>query len=94
MLFELGQIVATPAALELLEQHGLNALQLVRLHVTGEYGDLCADDKQRNKDAIEDGGRIFSSYKMSDGTKIYVITEAQDDGGRRQSTCILLADQY
>jgi len=41
-----------------------------------------------------DRSRILSAYHLKDRTKIYVITEAEGDGGQRESTCILLPDEY
>ena len=42
-----------------------------------------------NDAAVTDGSRIFSSYRTSAGTKLWVITEAD-----RSSTCILLPEDY
>jgi hypothetical protein len=63
----------------------------------GDWGDLTAEDKRLNDEAIKHGGRILSAYILPDGVKIWVITEAQsvdDDPRSRMSTCLLLPDEY
>lgn len=92
--FSLGQIVATPAALDALEESGQAPIELLRRHCQGDWGDLSSDDKQSNEEALEHGSRIFSAYILTTGVKLWVITEAQDDSGVRASTCILLPDEY
>ena len=58
-------------------------------HVIGDDGNLDEHDKQANREAIEHGGRILSSYILAGGEKLYVITE--DD---RTVTTVLLSDEY
>lgn len=87
-LFELGQIVATPASMELLGKHSITPMQLLRRHITGDFGDLCEEDKESNNEAIWNEGRVLSSYVI-DGEKLWVITEAD-----RSSTCCLLPEEY
>ena len=87
-LFNLGNIVATPAALRHCEQHQINPLVLLGRHVGGDWGDLSADDIDANQNAISYGGRVFSSYCVGD-SKVWVITEAD-----RSSTCLLMPDEY
>jgi hypothetical protein len=87
--FLLGRIVATPGALEALESNEQQVMELLQRHVVLDPGELDEEDQQTNLDAVENGGRIFSSYLLNDGTKIWVITEAD-----RSSTCLLLPDEY
>ena len=87
--FPLGQIVATPGALDALEKTGQTPTEFIKRHVAGDWGDLCDEDKQTNEDALTNGGRIFSAYHLNDGTKIWIITEAD-----RSSTCVLLPSEY
>jgi len=91
--FELGQIVATPGALHVLEWAGVAPRTLLNRHIRGDWGDLCSEDWQANEHALKDGSRIFSSYKLSSGSKVWIITEALNDGVRA-STCLLLPDEY
>ena len=92
--FELGQIVATPGALEALNAAGQGPGEFLRRHAYGDWGDLCEEDRRLNDLAVRDGSRILSSYKTKDGAKLWIITEAQDDDGRRASSCVLLPDEY
>ena len=64
-MFALGQIVATPGSLELLSRLGLNPARFLQRHVTGDWGDLCAEDKEANTLALKEEARIFSSYKLN-----------------------------
>ena len=93
-LFQLGQIVATPGALEALEKAGQTYLELIIRHVAGDFGTLSEEDKQANEDAIKDGSRILSAFFLKDGTKLWCITEAMDDDGNRAATTLLLPEEY
>jgi hypothetical protein len=89
-LFPLGQIVATPGSLELINENGINPSDLINRHVTGDFGDLCREDLKANQDALKTGARIFSSYKINDrNDKIWIITEAD-----RSVTTLLLPEEY
>lgn len=94
-LFHLGQIVATPAALALLEKHGMHPATLLQRHVRGDWGDMDKHDRAANDAALKDGSRIFSAYLIKKD-KFWVITEAasDDDCVIRASTCILLPVEY
>ena len=92
--FEIGQVVATPGALEALGTAGVTPVELLRRHSQGDWGDLSAEDKQSNDEGVQVGSRIFSAYVLPTNVKLWVITEAQDDAGKRNSTCILLPDEY
>ena len=91
--FALGQVVGTPCALELLEQHGMSPSQLLSRHAACDWGDLCLEDKQLNDEALSDGSRILSSYKLG-SEKLWIITEAADDCGQRAATTLLLPSEY
>jgi hypothetical protein len=87
--FPLGRIVATPGALETMARNGTSGQVYLARHASGDWGDLDAEDKAANDEALTHGGRLFSAYLLSDGTKVWVITEAD-----RSSTCILLPEEY
>lgn len=57
-------------------------------HATGDWGDLCEEDKAHNDYALENGERIFSAYENAD-TKIWIITEWD-----RSYTTILFPEEY
>ncbi len=88
LLFDLGQVVGTPGALELLNEIHVSAISLLRRHQSGDWGDVDKDDAKSNVEALKDGDRIFSVYKFEEHT-FWVITEAD-----RASTCILLPEEY
>jgi hypothetical protein len=87
--FPLGQVVATPAAVDLLAQAGQDANELLARHQAGDWGVVDADDRQANDEAITDEGRLMSVYALSNAQKVWIITEAD-----RSSTCILTPDDY
>lgn len=92
--FPLGRLLATPGALAVLEEAGQTPFDFISRHARGDWGDVCADDKQANEDALVDGSRLLSSYKTSTNVKLWVITEATDDDGNRAATTILLPEEY
>jgi hypothetical protein len=79
-LFPLGQVVATPGAIAVMERLGINPAGLLARHVTGDWGDIAPEDRGLNEQALIDGSRIFSVYgeRGSDGC-LWVITEAVSD---------------
>jgi hypothetical protein len=87
-LFQLGQIVATPGILELLESTGKAPSEFIARHVSGDWGDLCDEDRELNDAALKHGSRLLSAYTVGN-EKIWVITEAD-----RSSTCVLLPSEY
>jgi hypothetical protein len=89
MLFELGRVVATPGALEVLGESGENPHVYLGRHVTGDWGELPHEDKAANTLALVTGERLMSSYCTSLGAKLWIVTEAD-----RSSTCLLLPDEY
>jgi len=88
-LFSLGNIYLTPGAIDVLDESGQDVSELLRRHATGDWGDLCNDDKQANDDALKCGARIFSAYVLGNDEKLWVITEAD-----RASTTVLRPDEY
>ena len=88
-LFRLGQVVATPGALEALKDAGQEADEFLYRHVTGDWGDLDEEDVQANKDAVQRGSRILSAYHTSKDVKIWAITEWD-----RSVTTLLLPGEY
>ena len=85
--FSLGQIAATPSALAQITQSQITSA-LAR-HVAGDWGDLGAEDKQVNDQAVRDGTRILSAYQAANGTKFWISTEAD-----RSATTVLLPEDY
>jgi len=93
-LFLLGRLLSTPGALAALEESGQSPMEFVQRHVSGDWGDLCQEDRQANDEAVQDGSRILSAYRLRNGTKLWLITEAADDQGQRVATTCLLPEEY
>jgi hypothetical protein len=88
-LFPLGLTCATPGALEALSETEQEAAEFLHRHQHGDWGDMCDEDKRENEFSVDKQLRIFSAYHLSDGTKLWVITEAD-----RSVTTILLPSEY
>ncbi len=91
MRFPLGQIVATPGALELVGHAGVYGL--LGRHASGDWGDLDSFDRAENTRALETGARIFSAYETPAG-RCWILTEGTDDTEARRSTCVLRPQDY
>ena len=93
--FDLGPIVSTPGAIDALTQNQSTGLEYLQRHACGDWGDLDDSDKAANDEAIHSGARIMSAYRLPDGAKIWIITDAEiDDQHHRQATTFLLPDEY
>lgn len=57
-------------------------------HREGDWGEVSPEDAERNNEALEDGARLLSSYTDSNGTKFWIITEAD-----RSRTTFLLPEE-
>jgi hypothetical protein len=88
-MFDLGKVVATPAALESLERAKQTPVDLLKRHAKGDWGIVDAFDREQNEVALKQGDRILSAYFLKTGEKLWIITEAD-----RSSTCILLPEEY
>lgn len=88
LLFDLGQTVATPGALEAMQAANVDPVTLLIRHQRGDWGDLCNEDQQANTEALKHGSRLLSAYLL--GTvKLWIITESD-----RSVTTILLPSEY
>jgi hypothetical protein len=92
--FSLGQVVATPGALEALAKAGQTPQELLARHLRGDWGDVCPEDATLNDEALKDGSRLLSAYTLRTGEKLWIITEAESDSGQRLSSCLLLPSDY
>jgi len=87
--FPLGHVIATPGALAAMERTNAQPLTFLVRHQAGEWGDLDSADIAENEYSPTRELRLLSAYTLSDGTRIWIITEAD-----RSSTCILLPEEY
>ena len=84
---ELGQVVATPGALAALTRDDI--LIALGRHTSGDWGDCSTDDVAENEFSLTRRLRVFSVYHAADGTKFWVLTEAD-----RSVTTVLLPEDY
>jgi len=65
--------VSTPGALAACRKEGTNGLEYLRRHVTGDWGDLCDENKAENQLAVKEGFRILSAYRLPrTGVKFWI----------------------
>lgn len=93
-LFNPGRVMTTPGVSAVLDQFdGLTQVRVVIglliRHVTGDWGDVDGEDHAANDHAVIQGERVLSAYRLPDGTKVWVITEAD-----RSATTFLLPSEY
>jgi hypothetical protein len=89
VLFDPGSIVATPGCLEAFRQSGEEPLTYLTRHLAGDWGEVDAHDRQENELSLQNSWRLLSAYTLSNGTKIWIITEAD-----RSATTFLLPEEY
>jgi hypothetical protein len=98
--FELGLLVTTPGAMNLIRIHSADAgrvvERLVQRHARGDWGDVDAEDACANDGAARDGERILSSYTLVCGDdccrvdhRLWLLTEAD-----RSYTTLLRPEDY
>jgi hypothetical protein len=85
--FRLGRIVSTPNALDSITQDDI--LAAIGRHQSGDWGDVCPEDRKANDESLVDSTRILSVYHAANGTKFWLITEAD-----RSVTTVLLPEDY
>jgi hypothetical protein len=84
--FSLGSIMATPGALS---AFGLGSAQVSRSTHRRRLGDVDKHDQRENELSLQHGFRLLSAYTLKNGTRIWIITEAD-----RSATTVLLPDEY
>ena len=86
--FPLGFVVATPGPESALSP--ADVAEALARHAAGDWGELCAEDRQANEHALACGGRLLSVYRTrGSGERFYVVTEAD-----RSTTTLMLPAEY
>jgi hypothetical protein len=85
--FRLGQIVATPHALEVISSDDI--IKGIARHEAGDWGDVPDRDRLENELSLQAGLRLLSVYHSAKGVKFWIITEAD-----RSATTVLLPEDY
>lgn len=91
MKFKLGRLVATDGVNTWMQGDLRNVgfvTSSLRRHASGDWGEVCSEDKQLNDSAVKEGTRLLSSYSHNN-TKIWIITEWD-----RSVTTILFPEEY
>ena len=88
-MFAIGQLLATPGALEAFARTGDDPIDYLVRHVSRDWGTVDAEDWHANDQALIEGTRLLSAYRLNDGTKVWIITEAD-----RSATTVLLPEEY
>ncbi|WP_433947029.1 hypothetical protein [Paenibacillus sp. SN-8-1] len=86
-LFPLGQVVATPGVMEVVEE--VDLISALTRHHGGDWGDVCEEDWENNNEALANGFRLVSAYTSADGINFWIITEHD-----RSVTTFLLPEEY
>lgn len=84
--FQPGTVVATVGAMRFADNHAL--LELLRRHLSGDWGVVCDEDKKANEWALKNGARLLSAYEVN-GEKLWIITEAN-----RSQTTVMTPGEY
>lgn len=99
--FNLGQLFMTEGIQEITDVKNdflKFCANSIERHLSGDWGDLEEEDKESNNEALENRGRLLSSYNLPDeyksihyanDEKIWIITEWD-----RSYTTILLPTEY
>ena len=81
--FNPGRLMITRNAKNALPRREVDAA--INRHLSGDWGDVCQSDWQRNEQALRDGDRLLSVYQTQAGEKFWIITESD-----RSTTTVLL----
>jgi len=91
--FPLGRVVITSAALVAVLERGpaglLTAIECLKRHHFGDWGDVSAEDKTANDLALNNEGRLHSAYHIDPELDLWIITEWD-----RSVTTLLLPSDY
>lgn len=85
--FKIGQTVITPNARDTI--HPEDVFKSLSRHTQWDWGDVGDEDRAENEFSLKENLRLFSVYHDRNGTKFWIITEAD-----RSSTCVLLPEDY
>lgn len=81
--FNPGRLMITRNAKDTLPRGEVDVA--IKRHLSGDWGDVCQSDWQRNEQALRDGDRLLSVYQTQAGEKFWIITESD-----RSTTTVLL----
>ena len=85
--FQPGEIYTTQGVLA--ATTAFEITKALARHLSGDWGEICAEDATTNEDAVDGSGQLMSVYTSASGIVYWVITEAD-----RSVTTFLLPDDY
>lgn len=84
---ELGKTVMTLGVSEGIAPN--EVFKALQRNESGDWGEVKSEDRESNEEALKSGDRLLSIYKDSNGTRFYVMTEAN-----RSVTTVMLVSEY
>lgn len=95
-----GAVLATPGALSAISKasNGRDDIadsrlaEILRRHLSGDWGEVPAEDWHLNDQSLETGDRILSAYTVG-MVRVWIITDAGHTEGESRTT-ILLPEEY
>lgn len=84
--FDLGRVVVTTRAAELLDQFGESADSLLARHQSGDWGSISEQQRQINEEALSSALSVVSTFNTPGGQALQIFTAAD-----RSSTVIHVA---
>ena len=85
--FPLGLLTATTTAAGVLPQGDI--ADAISRHASGDWGEVCDEDRAENELSLVEGFRLLSVYTSSTGVTFWIITEHD-----RSITTVLLPEDY
>ena len=87
--FHLGEIISTTQLFVYCEKNRFALFSYLIRHANGDWGDVCKEDWKSNDEALKNGERLLSEYKLPDDRRIWIITE-----WNRSATTLLFPEDY
>lgn len=72
--FHLGQLTATPEAVDDAHAAGVNVVEAILRHLGGDWGDVDDSTASANNLAVAAGGGLRSAYRLPGTTNLLVVT--------------------
>lgn len=88
-LFPLGQTVVTDRVVVALAETGQTLESFLQRHQLGDWGIVNEEEWIDNNQSVQEGSRILSAFRLTNGIEFWVITE-----GNRSTTSAMLPFEY
>ncbi len=91
--FPLGQVVITAELAERMEEYRYDIAHALEEHRFCNWGLTKGSDWWANFRALKSGERILSEWEIG-GERVWIITDAENDEGKREHTTIMRPSDY